>query len=669
MPKTEFYNDPSIKLNRDVKWEDGSSLEFKIREIISEALDIPVKEIILMEPANPTHGDYSTNIAMQKSVKYSLTPGELAEEMAGKIRKHKDFNKYFTSIEVLLPGFINLKLNKETVISEFNQFAGQQTTKGTQSDTKESAGSFKPLAGKRIAFEYAHPNPFKAFHIGHLRNIILGESLIRILEELGAEIIRTNYQGDVGMHIAKSIWGVLKLFKDEDKKLEDIDCLSSKERMKFLGKAYALGASAYENEKDQDDIKDLNYVVYAVAQEIEMKKYNWVPKVKYKDFIKSDKYDFEQIKQLWLKGVEWSLDYDREHIYKRVYSAFRKEYMESETQYYSEKNILEAIERGILVKSDGAYILPGKKFGLDTRVFQNSLGLPTYEGKELGLAPLQFTDFGQLDLNIHNVAVEQISFFKVTFKVEALLDPEKYEGRQYHNAYEFVGLKSGKMSSRTGKVVLGEDILNEAHERIKKIVSTREDFDKSKIEEVSETIGIGAVKYSFLNISPKSYLAFDLEKSLNFEGNSGPYLQYTFARANKIITDSSSKTDSMPDLKPDSMQNTKPDSIPDSKPEWKNEHFRLDPGIQLNNEELDLAKHLIKFDEIVLSAGKTLAPNLICTYLFELAQKFNTFYKTNPILKEKDSVKKETRLALTQATCDVLSKGLYMLGIKTIEKM
>lgn len=623
-------------------WDAAKSLESGLARKIADTLGLD--EVAIEKPADPSHGDFSTNIAMQKAKELGKNPRELADEYLSKINADGLFESYLDKAEIAGPGFINFYLNKSAIIGELEEL-----------NTSESK-VLPVLLGKKIMFEYAHPNPFKSFHIGHLRNIILGESLIRILEALGADIVRVNYQGDVGMHIAKTIWAMTKnvervtlkgerLLASFPRKRESIDSevepevgeSSSYEKAKLLGEMYAEGATAFEeDEKAEKEIKNINFAIYTIQQNKFLDKHpDWQPMKKYSDFLDDTAVNLDQIEELYELGKSWSLE-EFHRLYKRLGSTFEREYMESETLYLSDLKVKEAKERGILKESEGALIFDGEEYGLETRVFLNSLGLPTYEGKELGLAELQFGDYPDVDLNIHNVAVEQKSFFAVTFKTEELLD-EKFKGKQYHNAYEFVGLKSGKMSSRKGKVVLAEDILNEAKDKLREMT-----MDKNKLdEETIEKIALAAVKYSFLNISPFKYLAFDIEESLNFEGDSGVYLLYTFSRGQKLIRDYQT-------------------SLPEG-----------DLNFSLLNSEFEekLIKHLTMFESAIIDSGKGLAPNLLTNYLFNLAQLFNQFYKNLPILNEKDEDLREARLILTNLTTKVLKKGLYLLGIETVEHM
>lgn len=587
-------------------------IESKVKSIIGEALQkiypqIDKFEVNLETPNDKNHGDYSSNIAMVLTKELKKNPREIAQSIVDalnqQLRTHN--SNLITKVEIAGPGFINFYLSDEV----WKDILGKVLT-------NKDFGNSERLSGKRIMVEFAHPNPFKSFHIGHLRNIILGESIVRLLESQGAEVIRTNYQGDVGMHIAKCLWAFRKVSEEDYPS-------NNNERVKLLGKCYSEGATAFEEDEEiKKEIVRINKTIYA-----SIKKQN--------NNLQNDMSNEELlIYKLWETGRKWSLDKFGD-IYKRVYSdKFVREYMESEVMDICLEYINQAVEKGILEKSQGAIIFDGSKYGLDTRVFLNSEGLPTYEGKELGLAYKEFTDFGKVDFAIHNVAVEQVSFFKVTFKVQELMDPEMFKDKQYHNAYEFVGLKKGKMSSRKGNVVLGEDVLNLAHDKISEFANSRENFTKE--EETIEEISIGAVKYSFLKISPFTYLAFDIDESVSFDGNSGPYLQYTNARAKAVIRKSSFLGE------------------------------KLEKGSQLEKEELDLLKHIFKFSQVIEKSSKNYSPNYLASFLYELAGLFNAFYNNLKII---GTDQEEFRITLTKAVTQIMEKGLDLLGIKAPERM
>jgi arginyl-tRNA synthetase len=525
--------------------------------------------------------------------KSGKNPVEIGQIITSYFEKNKP--EFLESSAALGP-YLNFSLNKkylaEKVIGEINE-------------AKDKYGTNEILKGKKIMVEFAHPNPFKSFHIGHLRNILLGESIVRLLEAQSANVIRTNYQGDVGMHIAKCLWSFQKIESKDYPATADL-------KVALLGKCYAEGAKAFEeSEAFQAEIKEINRKIYS----------------------QEDK----KINELWELGKRWSLEKFHE-IYARVYSRFDREYMESEMIKDCLEYIKKAKAAGILEESEGAIVFKGEKYGLETRVFLNSEGLPTYEGKELALAYREFSDFGEVDLCVHNVGVEQKSFFAATIKVEELLDAKKFQDKQYHNAYELVGLTKGKMSSRLGNVVLGNDILNEANAEIKKIIVEK---NNSLSEEKIEIIAVAAVKFAFLKISAFKYLAFDLEESVNFSGNSGPYILYTNARIQSILRKIINYQLSI---------------------------INVDFTKLSENTEIELIKKLAVYPEVVATAEKIYDPAELAKYLFDLAKLFNDYYHQIPILKAEDEIK-NARLALLSSVAQVIKNGLGLLGIETVEEM
>ncbi len=546
----------------------------------------------LVYPPDKKMGDLTLPLfALVK--KLAKSPQQIIDSLNSKIEKIEGV-KSFQGISPYLNFFIDEKfLNYKTI--------EQVLKEGLK------YGENQELKGKKIMIEFGQSNPFKVFHIGHLRNIILGEALCRLFEVSGAKVIRTNYQGDVGMHIAKCLWSFKRIAKEDYP--ENID-----EKVTLLGKCYVKGAKAFE----EDDI---------AKKEIE--------KINENIYSQKDK----EIKELWDIGKQWSLDKFK-NIYDRVDTKFNKEYFESEVAEECLKYIEEAKEKGILEESQGAVIFPGEKYGLETKVFLNSKGLPTYDGKELGLAYREFTDFGKLDKCIHNVAIEQIAYFKANFKVQELLDPERFKDKQYHNAYEFVGLKHGKMSSRLGEVVLADDIIDLAKKRIRDIIESKEN---SKIvdnyEEYLEKLTISSIKYSFLKVNPFKYLAFDLEESVNFNGDSGLYLNYTYTRIKSILNKAKIKK-----LSKKNIEN-------------------LTEEIEKN-----LLLSLAQFPEIISQAREEYNPSEIVKYLFRLSQKFNDYYQEINILKEEEEVK-QARLKLLQAIAQVLENGTKILGFSLVSEM
>ncbi len=544
--------------------------------------------VVLEKPANPDFGDYSTSIALKLTKLLKKNPTEIAQEIADNLPKNNNIKK----VEVIKPGFINFWISNVQLINQLYILV--------QKDfifPKHHLGK-----NKKIMVEFAHPNTHKLFHIGHLRNISTGESVVRILEAVGNKVIRSNYEGDVGLHIAKCLFGI-KNSKIDIKKLKTLQ-----EKIEFIGKMYSSGTKAYEDdEKSKQEIIKINKMIYDRDLEI-------MP--------------------LWTETRQWSLEYFDQN-YKRFYSHFDRLYFESEFYERGVEIVNDALKKGILEKSQGAVIFNGKKHGIDTRVFINSLGFPTYEGKEPALAEKEFTDFGELDKAIHVVTPEQTSFFKVTFKVEELLDEKKYKDKQYHLIYEWVKLKAGKMSSREGNIIEANWLIDEVKKKI---------LEKSKCdEETAETLAVASVKYSFLRNGTQTIIHFDIDESIAVDGNSAPYLIYTYVRCRSVLNK-------------------------DQRSKIKDQNDMLNIKNNLNVDELNVLRLVNQFPEIVQQAAIQLSPNLIANYLYDLTQKYNYFYQKNKILEsEKDT--KQFRLMLTKAVGKIIKEGLYLLGIKTVEKM
>lgn len=541
-------------------------------------------DVDLDHPANPDFGDYSTSVALKLTKILKKNPFEIAQEIVKNLPKDLNIKK----IEVLKPGFINFWISDEFLVLNVSDLLKKE---------KFNYPKYHLGKNKKVMVEFAHPNTHKLFHIGHLRNISTGESVVRILKAVGNRVIRGNYQGDVGLHIAKCLYGI-RNSKFDIHKLNNLQT-----KIEFLGKMYSSGTKAYEdNPNAKEQIIKINKMIY----------------------------DRDPgIMPLWTETRQWSLDYFDEN-YKRFYSYFDRLYFESEFYKRGVEIVKQSLEKGILEKSQGAIIFNGKKYGLDIRVFINSLGFPTYEGKELALAEKEFSDFGELDKIVHVVTPEQTSFFKVTFKVEELIDEKKYKNKQYHLIYEWVKLKAGKMSSREGNIIEANWLIDEVKKKI------LEKFKGDK--DTSEILAVASAKYSFLKNSTQTIIAFDIDESIAVDGNSAPYLIYTYVRCQSVIKKSDFNNETMK--------------------QWNN----------FNNDELNVLRLINQFSETVQQAAVQLAPNLIAHYLYELAQKYNYFYQKNKILESEEKTKR-FRLMLTQAVRKVIKEGLYLLGIKTVEKM
>lgn len=525
--------------------------------IADELKKLVGQNLRLEHPADLNLGDYSCHLASPKG-----ESGRHSEELAVKINQNKP--DWLERVEVV-GDFVNFYLSPKFFSESVSEIVKE----------KENYGRSQKLAGQKTIVEYTDPNPFKEFHIGHLMTNVLGEAVARLVESQDAEVKRACYQGDVGMHVAKAVWGLRKL---------NPPALNAK----ILGQAYALGAT----EGVEEEVKELNKKIY-------------------------DRSDPE-INRIYDEGRKISLDYF-ETIYEKLGTKFDFYFFESKTGEFGKKVVEEGLSKGIFEKSDGAVIFKGdEKEGLHTRVFINSEGLPTYEAKELGLAKIKYDTY-LYDQSVVVTGNEINAYFKVLLKVMSLIYPE-LAVKTKHLSHGMLRLPTGKMSSRTGDVITAESLLATIREKLG--------------ERESDEIAIGAIKYSILRQSPGKDIIFDFDKSLSFEGDSGPYLQYTCVRAKSVLEKAN-----------------RGEALRESK---------ASPQVSA------VERLLYRFPEIVERSVADYAPNYLVTYLTELASAFNAYYAQNKIIGSEEET---YRLALTTAVAQVLENGLNLLGIKVPEKM
>lgn len=587
------------------------SLREKIRKDIEEAISrwplaIGEKEVGVARTSNQRFGDYSSNVAMVLAGKIRQSPMEFAKKLADSLENQA----YIEKLEAREPGFINFFIKDETIHKEV-----EKLLKKDKFETE--------FTGKKVIVEFTDPNPFKEFHVGHLYSNSVGEAISRLLEAGGAEVKRANYQGDVGLHVAKCIWGIRKAQESQSKRLPDLARGPLRERIEFLGTAYATGAAAYDqDEKAKKEIIKLNKEIYEKLDKLEEYKL----------------------------GKAWSLE-NFEQIYARLGTKFDLYYFESEVGVDGAKIVRDNFKK-VFEQSDGAVIFPGEKYGLHSRVFINSLGLPTYEAKELGLAFKKYEDFAH-DLSIIVTGSEIVDYFKVLVKAIELID-KKLAAKVRHIAHGMVRMPGGKISSRLGNVISATSLLDEAKQRalalskdsakgkgqtLAKDDSSQRSGLNLEAKQIAEQVAVGAVKYAMLRGNVGQDIKFSFDEAMSLEGNSGPYLQYTHARCRSVL----------------------------KKGKVKSVKGKVDFSGSASEEKLLLAT-LGHFEEAMVDATQAFVPNTLANYLFELAQKYNTFYNNLRIIDAKEA-ERARRLFLTDTTAKILKKGLNLLGISAPEKM
>lgn len=524
-------------------------------------------------------GDLSTNVAMQLAGKLAKPPRQIAEQIVEALGKSDDFIK----IEIAGPGFINLYLSDQVLLSNW-------TTKA------------EPIyKDKTVVVEYSDPNAFKALHAGHLYTTLVGNSISNLYAEAGAKVIRLNYGGDVGLHAAKAMYGILKTLGGENPVA--LDSVDKATRSLWVSQRYIEGNLAYESdEQAKDEIIQLNKRIYSLHEAED----------KDSDFSK-----------IYFITRQWSYDGFKQLYEKLGVHPFDEYIAESQVATEGMELVKRGLKEGVFEESDGAIVFKGEQFGLHTRVFINSAGLPTYEAKELGLAEYKWQKY-HFDQSLIITANDIIEYMKVLLKAISCFYPEAEE-RTVHLTHGIIKMSGGvKMSSRTGNALMAQDILDASYKAAKEL-SEKDDHQ----------VAVGAVKYSFLRQRIGGDIIFEPSESISMIGNSGPYIQYAHARASSILSKSGVEVST-------------------------------EINSELDEAERSLARSLSLYQLSLNKAVSELTPHHICNYLYELSQSFNRFYEHNKVV---GSDRQQVRLGLVKRYGDTLKAGLSILGMSAPDKM
>lgn len=524
-------------------------------------------------------GDYASNIALQLSKKLSKNPREIAEKIAAELEK----NAVIKKVEIAGPGFINITLTDEALL-----------------DLTNKATTTKPSTYKDevVVAEYSDPNPFKVLHAGHVYTTVVGDGIATLFEVAGAKVHRVNFGGDVGRHVAITMWVIVKKLGGENP--EKLKSIPEKDRTQWLADCYVEGNNIFETDEHiKVEMIALNKRIYKIHAENDHES------------------DFAKI--YWL-AREWSYDaFDA--FYERLGAKMEKYYPESEVADLGVAKVKEQLAKGVFVESDGAVIFPGEKYGLHTRVFINSEGLPTYEAKDIGVVLQKYEDY-HFDRSVIVTDNEQQQYMAVIIKAIEQFAPNLAKATTYipHGKVKLAG--GVKMSSRKGNIIKASDVLDVTAEALR-------ESDRNPDDEVV----LAAVKYAFLKYRIGGDIIYDPKESVSLQGNSGPYLQYAHARACSILA---------------KVKNHK-----------LSEH-NLEPM------ERSFARKISEYPDAVEKAVADLMPHHIAVYLYELAQVFNRFYENNRVIGDS---REGIRASLVGRYVDVLKDGLNLLNISAPEKM
>jgi len=541
-------------------------------------------------------GDYSSNVAMTTFGNNKLhtsktkfkTPREYAEEIVNKLLKDKTIKKNFDKVEIAGPGFINFWLKKDILIDNLIQIDNE----------KEKFGQSNIGQNKLVIVEFSSPNIAKPFGVGHLRSTVIGDSIANLMEAVGYRVLRDNHLGDWGTQFGKVICAIKK-WGDES------EIEKSKNPVEELTKLYVkFHESSLEDEKLEDEAR------------------SWFKKLEDGD---------TEAKRLWKKCVDWSW-IEFEKIYNlldnKFYDGFNNGRGLGESFFETRMTpVIKELEENKLLKvgEKGAKLVFFEKDKYPPAMILKKDGATLYHTRDLATDKFRLEKFNP-DFIINEVGNEQSLYFKQLFEIERLLGWFK-EGQRVHVGHGLFLMNGKKMSTRAGKTVRLDEVLDEAIKRAEKLGNND--------QKVAKQVGIGAIKYFDLSHHPLTNINFDWEKMFAMEGNSGPYIQYTYARTQSVISKFNKAT-------------------------------KFKTSDNLREEELLILRKLSQFQEIIVDATKNYSPNVLCTYLYDLASKFNTFYNKHKII---GSENEDFRILLTFGVGQVLKNGLNLLGIDAPERM
>lgn len=582
------------------------SIQQIIQEIIHTKYQIP--EVILEIQDNKTEFEGDFTIVTFPLVKLlKKNPELIGNELGSAITAHGNFVESYNVVK----GFLNIIINSQFFIDNL----------------KYSEKELNQITPKKetVMVEYCSPNTNKPLHLGHVRNNLLGYSVAKILKEAGYDVIKTQIINDRGIHICKSMIAWQKFGNGETPEStgEKGDHLVGKYYVKFDQEYKREIAELTEGGMDLDAAKK-EAPIFLEAQKMLL------------DWEKGD----EKVRELWQTMNQWVYD-GFQKSYDKMGVDFDEVLYESDTYILGKDLIQKGLNDGILYrKEDGSIWCDLTEEGLDQKLLLRADGTSVYMTQDLGTAVERFqkNNFKKL---IYTVGNEQEYHFQVLFTILNKLG-YSWSKNLFHLSYGMVELPEGKMKSREGTVVDADDLMDEmvqtAKDKAEELgkVDALSDLDKEKSY---ENVGLGALKYFILKIDPRKKILFNPAESVDFNGNTGPFIQYTYARIQSLLKKSDKDNTLFPE------------------------------GYQLNSYEKNVAILLSNYKEVLEKAAENLSPALIANYIYEVVKSYNTFYQSNPILNQEDENIINFRLHLSKLTAETIKKSLDLLGIQTVDRM
>lgn len=593
-----------------------------IEENISKAVVGAVKSLYGIEVAEngiqlqKTKSDFEGDITLVV-FPFTKTARKQPEVIGNEIGQWLTENTDIVDKYNVIKGFLNLSISKDNWISTLNNIYNDKKY-GTKEETPES-----PL----MMIEYSSPNTNKPLHLGHVRNNLLGYSISQIQKANGWKVVKTNIVNDRGIHICKSMLAWLKYGNGET------PASTGMKGDHLIGKYYVEFDKHYKAELKELQAKGMS--------EDEAKANSSLMKEAQAMLLKWEQNDPE-IRSLWQMMNKWVYA-GFDETYKRLGVDFDKIYYESNTYLEGKEKVEEGLKKGIFYRrEDGSVWADLTSDGLDEKLLLRSDGTSVYMTQDIGTAKLRYQDY-PIDKMVYVVGNEQNYHFQV---LSLLLDKLGFKwGKELvHFSYGMVELPNGKMKSREGTVVDADDLMDgmiEEAAQTSAALGKLENCTKEEIDNINRMVGLGALKYFILKVDPRKNMTFNPEESIDFNGNTGPFIQYTCARIKSILRKASEQGIDIKEVK----------------------------GITLQEKEVSLIQNLTSYPSIVEQAGKDFSPALIANYVYDLVKEYNQFYQTSPILKEENAETMNMRLMLSACTVKVIESGMSLLGIEMPEKM
>jgi arginyl-tRNA synthetase len=575
-------------------------------------LDFPAEKIVPQTTKKEFEGNVT--IVVFPFLKAShKAPDATAQEIGDYLIEHCDAVEKFNVIK----GFLNITIRSSFWTDMLNRIAA----------TDEYG--FTPVTDQSqlVMIEYSSPNTNKPLHLGHIRNNLLGYSLSRIMQACGYKVVKTNIVNDRGIHICKSMLAWLKWGNGATPES------TGKKGDHLIGDYYVLFDKHYKAE-----LKQLMEEKHIEQEEAE-KQSQLMHEAR--EMLKKWEEGDPEVRALWRMMNSWVYA-GFDETYRRLGVDFDKIYYESETYLEGKEKVLEGLEKGVFYrKEDGSVWADLTPDGLDHKLLLRSDGTSVYMTQDIGTAKLRYQDY-PIDRMIYVVGNEQNYHFQV---LSLLLDKLGFKwGKDLiHFSYGMVELPEGKMKSREGTVVDADDLMDEMIGTARQMSDEREslrDLPEAEREDVLRMVGLGALKYFILKVDPRKNMTFNPKESIDFNGNTGPFLQYTYARIQSILRKSQDDIDAT-DI----------------------------TTVVPNDKETALIQRLIDFGTVVSEAGKNYSPALIANYAYDLAKEFNQFYHDYSILREEDAQVRVFRLKLARTVAQVLKRAVWLLGIEVPERM